>query len=284
MWAIIIVILLGIADTVQLHLAKSMQRQGIEIFDQIRAKIKKEQLEIEGKVKKPVIYLVGLVLNNIEPVWLIVANFFHQSPALVTSMFGIGLVVLMIYSVKVLHEPVSRREATGAVVILGGTLVLGAEAFLRPDYDEATISTGNSYIFVAVFAAVAAVAMALASRTRNARTIGFAFGIAAGGFGGQDIIFKMLGQNAMDNVVGWLVFASSFAIAFLAFFFTQLGFARKAPASVLVPAYDTTYVLVPLLYQALLLPGFEIWWTTVLGAATVIIGITLMRGFTRKEN
>jgi drug/metabolite transporter (DMT)-like permease len=284
MWAIIIVILLGIADTVQLHLAKSMQRQGIEIFDQIRAKIKKEHLEIEGSVKKPVIYIVGLVLNNIEPVWLIVANLFGVYPALVTSMFGVGLVVLMVYSVKVLHEPVNRREALGAATIIGGTLVLGVEAFFRPDYDESAISTGQSYLFVAVFAAVAAMVVVLASRTRNARTIGFAFGIAAGGFGGQDIIFKMLGQNDMDSVVGWLVFASSFAIAFLAFFFTQLGFVRKAPASVLVPAYDTTYVLVPLLYQALLLPGFEIWWTTILGAATIIAGIALMRGFTRKEN
>jgi drug/metabolite transporter (DMT)-like permease len=283
MWAIIVVILIAIADTVQLHLAKSMQRQGIEIFDQIRAKIKKEHLEIEGKVKKPVVYIVGLALNNIEPVWLILANLFGVYPALVTSMFGVGLVVLLLYSVKVLHEPVNRREVKGAAVIIGGTLVLGVEAFFRPKYDVTAISTGASYLFVAAFAAVAATVIAIASRTQNVRTMGFAFGIAAGGFGGQDIIFKMLGQNAMDSGVGWLVFASSFAIAFLAFFFTQLGFARKAPASVLVPAYDTTYVLVPLLYQALLLPGFEIWWTTVLGGATIIAGIVLMRGITRKD-
>jgi drug/metabolite transporter (DMT)-like permease len=283
MWAIIIVILIGIADTVQLHIAKSMQRQGIEIFDQIRAKIKNEHLEIEGKVKKPVIYLAGLVLNNLEPAWLIVANLFGVYPALVTSMFGVGLVVLMVYSVKILHESVSSREATGAAVIICGTLVLGVEAFFRPDYDEAAISTGASYLFVAAFAVVAATVMVVASRTRDARTIGFAFGIAAGGFGGQDIIFKMLGQNDMDSAVGWLVFASSFAIAFLAFFFTQLGFARKAPASVLVPAYDATYVLVPILFQALLLPGFQIWPSTVVGAATIVAGITLMRGLTRKE-
>ncbi len=283
MWEILIVLLIGIADTVQLHLAKSMQRQGIEIFDQIRAKVKKEHLEIEGKVKKPVIYLAGIVLNNIEPVWLIVANIFGVYPALVTSMFGIGLVVLMAYSVKVLHEPVNRREASGAAVIIGGTLMLGVEAFFRPEYDEAAISTGASYLFVAVFAVVAATTIAVASRKKDVRTMGFAFGIAAGGFGGQDIIFKMLGQNDMNSIVGWMVFASSFAIAFLAFFFTQLGFARKAPASVLVPAYDVAYVLVPILFQALLLPGFQIWPSTVLGAATIVAGIALMRGLTKQE-
>lgn len=283
-WTIIVMILIGIADTVHLHLAKSMQRQGIEIFDQIRAKIKKETLEIEGKVKKPVIYLAGVALNNVEPVWLIVANFFGVYPALVTSMFGVGLVVLMIYSVKVLHEQVSRQEARGAAIIIAGTLVLGVEAFFRPDYDEARIDVAGSYVFAAFFAGVAAVAMIAASRTKSVRTIGFAFGIAAGGFGGQDIIFKMLGQNDIGAglVAGWLVFISSFAIAFLAFFFTQVGFVRKAPASVLVPAYDSAYVLVPLVYQALLLPGYDLWWSTFTGAALVIAGIVLMRGLARK--
>ncbi|MEX2681285.1 MAG: hypothetical protein Q6373_006775 [Candidatus Sigynarchaeota archaeon] len=282
MWAIIAAILCGIADTVQLHIAKSMQRQGIEIYDQIRAKIRKEHLEIEGSVKKPVLYLAGVVLNNVEPVWLIIANSFGAYPSLVTSMFGIGLVVLMVYSVKVLHEPVNRREAIGAAVIIGGTLVLGLEAFFRPEYAEETISKGASYLFTIIFAVFAAALMIAAMRTKNTRNIGIAFGITAGGFGGQDIIFKMLGQQDLGSVIGWVIFLSSFAIAFLAFLFTQLGFARKAPASILVPAYDTAYVIVPLLYQVLLLPGYEIWWTTVLGAAMIIAGILLMRGFTKK--
>ncbi|MBN2152502.1 MAG: hypothetical protein JW839_13705 [Candidatus Lokiarchaeota archaeon] len=283
MWATFIVILIGIADTVQLHLAKSMQRQGIEIFDQIRAKLKKEHLDIEGKVKKPVIYLIGLVLNNIEPAWLVLANMFGSYPALVTSMFGVGLVVLMVYSVKVLHEDVSRREATGAAIIISGTLVLGLEAYFRPDYPEERIDKGAAYMFTIVFAAFAAALMFIATRTKSSRNVAIAFGITAGGFGGQDIIFKMLGQQDLSSIVGWLVFLSSFAIAFLAFLFTQLGFARKAPASLLVPAYDASYIIVPLLFQALLLPGFEIWWSTVAGAALVIAGIALMKGFTRER-
>jgi drug/metabolite transporter (DMT)-like permease len=221
--------------------------------------------------------MVGLVLNNVEPVWLIIANMLGVYPALVTSMFGVGLVVLLLYSVKVLHEPVNRKEASGAGIIIAGTIVLGMESFFRPDYAEDLIDTGKSYLFVSIFALVAAMIMIVATRSRNARTIGFAFGIAAGGFGGQDIIFKMLGQLHMNDVIGWIVFASSFIIGFFAFLFTQLGFARKAPASVLVPAYDTSYILVPLLYQALLLPRFQIWWSTVLGAAIIVAGIVLMK-------
>nr|MDO8083355.1 hypothetical protein [Candidatus Sigynarchaeum springense]MDO8119548.1 hypothetical protein [Candidatus Sigynarchaeota archaeon] len=265
-----------------MHIAKSMQRQGIEIYDQIRAKIRKEPLQIEGRVKKPFIYLAGVGLNNIEPIWLIIANFFGAYPSLVTSMFGVGLVVLMVYSVKVLHEHVNRRDATGAAIIIGGTLILGIEAFFRPEYAEEAINKVASYLFTIIFGLLAAVLMIVALRTKSIKNIGLAFGITAGGFGGQDIIFKMLGQQDLSNVIGWFIFLSSFGIAFLAFLFTQLGFARKAPASILVPAYDTAYVLVPLLYQVLLLPGYEIWWTTVLGAAAIIAGIFLMRGLTKK--
>jgi len=275
--------LCGIADTTQLHIAKAMERQGIEIFDQIRARIKKENLEMEGKVKKPIIYLIGFVLNQIEPVWLVIANIFGSYPGLVTSMFGIGLVFLMLYSVKVLHEPRTRCEVPGAILIIAGTLVLGIEAFFRPVYDNASVSIIMTYIFTAICAAIGIIGMVIALKTRNTRTIGLAFGFVAGAFGGQDILYKLLGQSTSgqtmvlpNNVLGWTVFLSSFGIAFVAFSVTQWGFARKAPASILVPAYDSMYVLIPILYQVLLLQGFAIWPSTMAGIALVIAGIVLM--------
>lgn len=282
--------LCGIADTTQLHIAKAMERQGIEIFDQIRAKIKKEHFEMEGKVKKPIIYLVGFILNQIEPIWLVLANVFGVYPALVTSMFGIGLVFLLVYSVKILYEPVTRREIFGAFMIIAGTLVLGVEAFFRPVYNNTSVSIVMAYIFTAICAAIGAVFMIFALKTRNACTIGLVFGFVAGAMGGQDILYKLLGQSTSGqtnllpiDMVGWIVFLSSFGIAFASFSITQWGFARKAPASVLVPAYDSMYVLIPLLYQVLLLQGFTIWPSTIIGIALVIIGIVLMNKLAKKE-
>nr|MDO8115331.1 hypothetical protein [Candidatus Sigynarchaeota archaeon] len=252
--------------------------QGIQVFDQLRAKLKKEDTHFEGKVKKPLIYLAGTILNMVEPVWLIIANLFGESPAIVTSMFGIGLVFLLLYSARVLHEHITRREIFGALVIIAGTLVLGIEAIARPGYDEILMSIPSAFLFIAIFAAIGIMLIILALKTRSARTIGIIFGLVAGGYGGQDILFKMLGQLHIGDMLGWLVFGSSFVVAFLAFFFTQWGFARKAQASTLVPAYDSLYVVIPVVYQALLLPGYEIWLSTIAGIVLVIIGVVLMKG------
>jgi drug/metabolite transporter (DMT)-like permease len=288
--AILGAMLCGIADTTQLHLAKAMERQGIEIFDQIRAKIKNEHIEMEGKVKKPVIYLVGLVLNEIEPLWLVVANIFGSYPALVTSMFGIGLIFLMLYSVKVLKEPVTRREILGSIIIIVGTLILGFEAFFRPSYNSASVSVLNAILFTVTCAITSAIFVAIVLKTRNARVIGVIFGMVAGTFGGQDILYKLLGQSTGGqtsilpvDVIGWIIFLSSFGIGTVAFLMTQWGFARKAPASVLVPAYDSMYVLIPLLYQVLLLQGYAIWPSTIVGTAMIIIGVILMNKLARKK-
>nr|MDO8117861.1 hypothetical protein [Candidatus Sigynarchaeota archaeon] len=249
-WATILVILLGITDTVQLHLAKAMQRQGIEIYDQFRAKIKGEKLEIEGKLKKPLIYFVGLVLNSTEFIWLMLANTLGKPPGLFTGMLGIGLVVLLVYSNRVMDEAITRQMVIGAVLIVIGTAILGLEGIARPDYDEAAINVAGAYLFLIIVGGTTSVLIAMAIKTRKTQIIGFAFGIVAGSFGGMDIIFKLLGQSTggsasfiPTDLAGWLVFGSSFLVTAAAFVFTNWGFARKSPATVLIPAYDTMYVI-----------------------------------------
>ncbi|HME54940.1 MAG TPA: hypothetical protein VKM55_22230 [Candidatus Lokiarchaeia archaeon] len=55
-----------------------------------------------------------------------------------------------------------------------------------------------------------------------------------------------------------------------------MGFARKTPASVLVPTCDSLYILIPIPYQVLLLPGFAIWSIKIAGITLIIFGIVLM--------
>ena len=59
-----IAILIGILSTTQLHLAKALERQGIEVFEQLRVRLKKTGEQIEGSIRKPIIYMVGVTLNN----------------------------------------------------------------------------------------------------------------------------------------------------------------------------------------------------------------------------
>jgi hypothetical protein len=281
---ILIIMILGIISTVLLHLAKAMERQGIEIFDQIRSKVKGTPSEVEGGAKKPIIYMVGLVLNNITPIWAIIANFFGPSSYL-TSMFGLGLIALMIYASKVLHESIQKIEYYGAGVLVVGTLILGFDALNRPIVDPATVNVARSFLFIGIFLVLGCIGVVLALKTKKPLVIGIVFGLLAGGCGGLDPFLKNIGQNyggaggIPNSWPGWIIFGLSFGVGTCAFLLTQWGFARKANASVLVPCYNSLYVVIPILVQAWAYPNFPIYPITWIGMAFVIVGIVLMRAF-----
>jgi drug/metabolite transporter (DMT)-like permease len=54
------------------------------------------------------------------------------TPALYTSMFGIGLVALLVYSSTIMKEAITRLEVIGALLIVLGTLTIGSEGIFAP--------------------------------------------------------------------------------------------------------------------------------------------------------
>ncbi len=281
-----IALLIGIISTIQLHIAKAMERQGIEIFDQIRAKLGKsydKNADIEN-TKKPLIYIVGLVLNNTIVIYAIVANVFGP-PALYTSMFGVGLIALMLYSKYFLKESIKPIEYIGSLSIIAGTLIIGVEAIFRPEYNMATADLPVLYICLGVYFAVFGSLLAFSIKTHKGT--GLLFGLFAGGCGGIDPVLKSVGQSLgaeqtgilPSSPIGWFFFLLSFGPSTAAFLITQWGFARKARASVLVPSYNTSYIIVPLIFQTLILSAFVLTVVTWAGVAAVIVGIFLMQAF-----
>ncbi len=283
-------VLFGIASTTQLHLAKAMERQGIEVFDQIRAKFKKEEISPElGGKKKPLIYIIAMILNNTVFLYMIASALFGPA-SYFTSMFGVGLVFLMIYSAKVLRESIQRIEYLGSLVLIGGTLVLGLEAifFRDPNANYRNMNTSTVWLFFTIFLCIGALMMSISFKTKKAT--GIIFGLFAGGCATFDPLFKALGQQLGGTTgllpstpEGWTFFIPSFLVAVGSFLFTQWGFARKARASVLVPTYNSIYVVLPIMLQLAAWPGYAMLWTTFLGLALVLFGIILMQAF-KKPN
>lgn len=276
-----LVILLGTLSTVQVHLAKALERQGIEVFDQLRARLG-GRIQPSGGLRKPAIYTVGVILNNTVFIYPLIAQPYGP-PALFTSMFGLGLVALLVYAALVLRERLPRSGLAGAAAIISGTLTLGFEQILRPPFDRSAMDTRTMFIVLGVFLALAAAGMVFTLRRGGTHLTGLVFGVIAGAFGGLDPFFKGVGQNLggtphflPGTPGGWAIFLSSFVIGFSAFALTQWGFARKAGASVLVSAYNAAYVLLPLGLQAALLPGYPLHASTVAGAALIVGGMLLM--------
>jgi len=280
-----LVLLFGILSTIQTHLAKALERQGIEVFEQIKARLQKNNRVVEGGAKKPVIYTIGLILNNTLFIWSTLAQPYGP-PSLFSSMFGVGLVVLLGYAAFILKEKITRLELGGAAAILSGTLAIGIENISRPDIDRFTMNLSALLIVLCAWLALNLTFVILSSRTTNLPLIALAFGTLAGGLGSLDPFFKGVGQNyggqpgiLPSNTVGAIFFGASFVIGFLAFIITQVGFAHKVRASLLVPAYNAAFIGLPVVWQSILLPNYHLTWITIAGLLSIISGVIVMQVF-----
>jgi drug/metabolite transporter (DMT)-like permease len=280
-----LVLILGILSTIQTHLAKALERQGIEVFEQIKARLQKSDQVVEDGLKKPVIYTIGFILNNTLFIWSTLAQPYGP-PALFSSMFGMGLVFLMGYAAFVLKEKTTRLELGGAAAILAGTLIIGIENISRPEIDRFTMNLTAMLVALGAWLTFNLVLAILTSRTANLHLIALAFGTLAGGLGSLDPFFKGVGQNyggqpgiLPSNPIGTIFFGASFVIGFLAFVVTQFGFARKVRVSLLVPAYNAAFIGLPVAWQAFLLPNYRLTWTTLAGLLLIIGGVVGMQAF-----
>ncbi|MFX0090640.1 MAG: hypothetical protein ACFFBD_02665 [Candidatus Hodarchaeota archaeon] len=289
----LLAMLFGIISTTQLHLAKSMERQGIETFEQIKAKLKLKGAEnenIESNLKKPIIYSIGLIMNNTIFIWQMLGTSFGLASHY-TSMFGLGLVALMIYSSKILKERITRTEYIGAAVLIFGTLILGLENINQQNIDRTTLNTTSAVLFFIIFIIVGIITTRIALRKNIPLITGILFGFFAGGCGCLDPVFKEVGLTFGGgsgplpiHLIGWIIYLSSFVIGFLGFAFTQWGFARKAKASVLVPAYNSIYVTLPIILQIFTFPGYSPSGVTILGILVTITGIILMQVYKKSDD
>lgn len=268
-------LLFGFINTTSLHLAKGMQRHGINT-------LRWRKLPVEERNgKHAFIYIVGFILNNSTPVWIVLANRF-AAPAYATGMFGVGLVLLLIYSSTVLKERVRAINYAGAALVVLGTGLFSLHAVRSGDIDVSLMDSRTVSIFIIIYMAIASVAMLAAIRSRNSRRVALSFGAFAGGAACLDPILKSIGQHASGTasilpteLAGWLPFGLSFVLGVSAFITVQAAFLRGAEASIFVPLQSSIYILVPVIVQLIALPGYTATPVLVAGMACILAGIAL---------
>ncbi|MFX1430241.1 MAG: EamA family transporter [Promethearchaeota archaeon] len=275
-------LLFGIINTLMLHLAKAMERHGIEIFS--RKKSFKE------KGKKPLIYIVGFIINNTVMVWQIIGTTF-ASAAVFSSVFGLGLILLMLYSRYILHEKITKIELLGAILIIIGTTLVGFFYIIEPPV-TGTINYVNFFILIIVMILLFSFLIGFSWKTMIA--VAFIFGAIAGTLGGTDNVLKRIGlssSNFIEAFAGLLrmeldsyIFLFSFLAGFFALIITQIGFAKGADASRLVPMYNSLYISAPVLFELLIVEGAGVSLGIILSIVIIIIGVFLMNIFKKKEN
>jgi len=281
--SIVLGLLFGIINTLILHLAKSMERQGIEIFS------RKKTLKEKGK--KPLIYIIGLILNNTVMIWQILGTSF-ASAAVFSSVFGLGLILLMVYSHYILHEEIERPELIGAIVIIIGTTMVGFVYIVEPPTTGDIIYL-NFFTLLIVIVIIFSILISISWKKKI--LVAFIFGLVAGTFGGMDNVFKRMGlssSNFLEAFAGVfrlellsIIFVISFFLGLLAFLLTQIGFAKGAEASKLVPMYNSLYICSPIIFELIIIEGSRISPSIILSIMVIIAGVFLMNIFKKdKEN
>jgi drug/metabolite transporter (DMT)-like permease len=182
---------------------------------------------------------------------------------LVQPTLAFGLVVLLVASALVLHEPIGRAEVAGALAIIGGVVVLTLAA---PDH-------GDSHSgLVALLAVIAPLAvLALAPWLRHARGRVAALGAAAG-FVATGLTTKLVsdgfGASDVPAIVGWGLVTAVIAVGAAA---DDMGAMQDLPASRVAPAILVAEIVGPVLLAPFLFG--EKWSQTPGGGVWIVVGL-----------
>nr|MDO8115279.1 hypothetical protein [Candidatus Sigynarchaeota archaeon] len=274
-------IIFGLIGACTLNLGKALQKQGIQLFE-------RQKMETNARAKKGAIWIIGSAFSLIQPLFQTIGQTILGSPATVySSMLGIGIVIVIIYSYKVLKEPIGKAEFAGAATIIGGTLLFGiASISIGQAPVSRTMIWDNFAVSMIIIGATFVAGILYTMKTKN--LWGVIWGIVGGSFGGMDNVFKSMSKDVGVSIDlgAFSGFASifyyiSFGCSAGAFLLTNVGYS-SAKAITVVPAYTVFYILLPLLLEMFfygIIPGA---WQFI-GIFVAIGGVVLSTAFKRKK-
>ncbi len=281
----------GVIGSVLFNLSKGMQRQGIKALSFLFSKKadRRREERPRGSAGLMALYATGAVLNNSLGFFAILANRYAPS-SYYTSMFGVGLIALMLYSGFVLKEPVHPLQYAGAVLLTLGTLLLGYDGIIREDVSMGSINLTTTGIVIGVSFLLWAAVLLYAHRTRSLLILGVVYGLFLGFSASLDPVLKGIGQNLGGagrylprQSLGWIIFLLSFVFSTLSFVVSQWVFSRGVRASVFVPSQNFGYIVTPIYIQAVSLPGFHLTGWTVSGLVVIVLGIVTMQTTIKRQ-
>jgi len=206
-------------------------------------------------------WLIGFLLVNVQWIIFLIAVEIGQL-SIVTPMMGVGLIVLVIFSVFYLKEKISAKEIIAIISIIIGVVILGATSVNEPteysldDINE-LFNTEGTIIFL-VCATVLMILLVVFSIIRKFALADIMFGIAAGIASGIGVIFTKGFTGGLDLNHLWISLKASIVLwewwlylgllltyNLISTIFPQIGF-QKGKAVVVTPLFAIAALLTPI--------------------------------------
>jgi multidrug transporter EmrE-like cation transporter len=248
-------------------------------------------------------WLIGFILVNVPFILFSIAVDIGQL-SIVTPTMGVGLIVLVLFSVFYLKEQITKKEIIAIVTIIIGVVILGATntnvtiEYTLTEINDLLLETG-SIIFLVV-ATVLMFILVLISIIRKFALADIMFGIAAGIASGIGVIFTKGFMGGLDtqNLWGslkvsavlwywWLHLGLLLLYNLISTIFPQVGF-QKGKAVVVTPLFSITALTTPIIGGIIIFsewdgitPGFLA--AKIIALTLILIGVILLSIYSAKS-
>jgi drug/metabolite transporter (DMT)-like permease len=196
----------------------------------------------------------------------------HAPLSLVQPTLALGLLLLLFLGVRLLHEPVGRREYLAVALII---FAVGVFAWAAPDEPgEVEASAGLTISFALLIGATAAPYLISLLR-RSAHPILLLVASAGAADGLAAFVARLVAQDASDGALlaaaAWTALVAAVVVAGLISETTAL---QRYPATRVAPAVLVMQIVIPVILAPLV--GGESWGDTPLGGAVLVAALIVV--------
>jgi len=170
-------------------------------------------------------------------------------PSIYNSVFGLGLIILLIYAHYIMNEVISRRELLGAALIIVGTLGIGMVSIFYTETPTILYpSFFTSLYFLFPFFAIMIV---IGYKFRQLTLILFASTGGMLGATGNAFLYvgNIDGGFAPDPSIFIPIYIVGLLLGGVGFLLSQIAFYRGSDASQYVPIYNGLFFMTPFIYE-----------------------------------
>ena len=260
-------ILLGATASLAMNVGKGVQKWKVDV-------LKQKTAVLQNRHRKDfIIWLFGAILTASSAPLYSLSFKYSDQPSLITSLGGIGLIGVLIFSVIVLKEIITPQKLLGAGLIIFATILVN---YFNAGGIKQSIQLSSFYSLLISY--LIGISFLLFISFKFPTLAGKTFSITAGTLLGTSMI---LADIALVSSAGdlWRQFSEHYVYlaifsAIGAFVITQLALMREQ-GSVVIPIIHSIVILISVLleyiiFSATLLP------LQLVGIFIIIVGVILL--------